>query len=424
MTRRNLRFLALNRHGRLPYALTAFLVIGACSSSSGRSADADDCDDADGHECEDFDTRTEDTGVADAAPVDSGDPDTIDPTDPDTIDPDTIDPTDPDTGDSDAHDADADETDACTTDCGVVCTPGDDHECAAELVTNECQAAVCDEASSRCRVVSVNEGAACETSDPDETARCVEGACVPVDCVCAGVGMCCDGCLALNTGGPCEDGDLCTEGDTCDAGICRPGPALDCGDDTECRQAGTCDSTTGLCTSTSESDGTTCTVASGEGACVDGSCTVEACDDGFADCNGDADDGCESPLDTSVEHCGVCGVSCVGDAFDGVCDEGVCQLRDSTPWVYCEAPRPGVRPVNLTNDAENCGACGEECGAMSTCEDGVCTLVPLAFVSIPAGTFMMGSPEDELGRGTFEELHEVTITRPFLLQITEVTRGQ
>jgi formylglycine-generating enzyme required for sulfatase activity/tRNA A-37 threonylcarbamoyl transferase component Bud32 len=46
------------------------------------------------------------------------------------------------------------------------------------------------------------------------------------------------------------------------------------------------------------------------------------------------------------------------------------------------------------------------------------------FVLIPAGTFLMGSPSHEEGRGNGETQHQVTISRPFYLQTTEVTQGQ
>ena len=46
------------------------------------------------------------------------------------------------------------------------------------------------------------------------------------------------------------------------------------------------------------------------------------------------------------------------------------------------------------------------------------------FVLIPAGTFMMGSPADDPERIVNETLHEVTISKPFYLQTTEVTQGQ
>jgi WD40 repeat protein len=48
----------------------------------------------------------------------------------------------------------------------------------------------------------------------------------------------------------------------------------------------------------------------------------------------------------------------------------------------------------------------------------------MTFDKIPAGTFMMGSPEGEEGRRNDEHQHKVTITKPFYMQTTEVTQGQ
>lgn len=51
--------------------------------------------------------------------------------------------------------------------------------------------------------------------------------------------------------------------------------------------------------------------------------------------------------------------------------------------------------------------------------------VPLEMVLIPAGEFMMGSPEDEWGRSQNEgPQHKVTISKSFYLGKYEVTRGQ
>jgi formylglycine-generating enzyme required for sulfatase activity len=48
----------------------------------------------------------------------------------------------------------------------------------------------------------------------------------------------------------------------------------------------------------------------------------------------------------------------------------------------------------------------------------------MEFVLIPAGTFVMGSPIDEPHRHRDEVQHEVTITKPFYMQTTEVTLKQ
>ncbi|MBF0203680.1 MAG: formylglycine-generating enzyme family protein [Desulfamplus sp.] len=48
----------------------------------------------------------------------------------------------------------------------------------------------------------------------------------------------------------------------------------------------------------------------------------------------------------------------------------------------------------------------------------------MTFNLIPAGTFIMGSPEHELGRDSDETQHQVTLTKSYYMQTTEVTDGQ
>ena len=48
----------------------------------------------------------------------------------------------------------------------------------------------------------------------------------------------------------------------------------------------------------------------------------------------------------------------------------------------------------------------------------------MTFNLIPAGTFTMGSPTDELGRYSSETQHQVTLTQSYYMQTTEVTQGQ
>ena len=100
-----------------------------------------------------------------------------------------------------------------------------------------------------------------------------------------------------------------------------------------------------------------------------------------------------------------------------------------------------------TNDGEadvDCGGECAQCGLAAACSDDVdcgsdnCSndrCAPEGFAYIPPGTFCMGSPDGsteclgetlpaELGRDTDETLHEVSLTRGFFLQETEVTQGQ
>ena len=48
----------------------------------------------------------------------------------------------------------------------------------------------------------------------------------------------------------------------------------------------------------------------------------------------------------------------------------------------------------------------------------------MKFALVPAGEFVMGSPESEPGRNQDEAHHAVRIPRPFLMDLHHVTRGQ
>ena len=50
--------------------------------------------------------------------------------------------------------------------------------------------------------------------------------------------------------------------------------------------------------------------------------------------------------------------------------------------------------------------------------------VPLVVVKIPSGSFQMGSPASEQGRGTRETLHQVTLTSDFYMGKYEITEQQ
>lgn len=56
-------------------------------------------------------------------------------------------------------------------------------------------------------------------------------------------------------------------------------------------------------------------------ACEDGACVVDACVEGFADCNGERSDGCEIDTRRDVEHCGGCGNRC---GAGGTCETSIC----------------------------------------------------------------------------------------------------
>ncbi|MBL9026532.1 MAG: lamin tail domain-containing protein [Myxococcales bacterium] len=66
----------------------------------------------------------------------------------------------------------------------------------------------------------------------------------------------------------CDDGDDCTQTDTCQTGACSGANPVVCTPLDECHVAGVCDSGTGTCSNPTQPDGTPCT----GGACLAGSC--------------------------------------------------------------------------------------------------------------------------------------------------------
>ncbi len=90
----------------------------------------------------------------------------------------------------------------------------------------------------------------------------------------------------------------------------------------------------------------------------------------------------------------------------------------------------GARAHTAATGAENDGALpaapaeDAEADAPSAPLPRFTNSVGMQFVLLPAGTFMMGSPPEEVGRTQFETRHEVTLTRPFHMGVTEVTQAQ
>ncbi len=184
------------------------------------------------------------------------------------------------------------------------------------------------------------------------------------------------------TGLACDKAVVCPDGYACDpSGHCTPvngstcnGQTCTCADglvvcDGACVDVQTNAAHCGEC-------GNACSAAHGSAACVAGVCTVSACDDGHADCDGQIATGCETVLATDERNCGACGIAC--DAAHGVpdCSGGVCTIASCfAGFRDCDTKLSTGCEVDYLNDVNNCGGCAITCPAVNgqaQCLAGLC----------------------------------------------------
>lgn len=210
-------------------------------------------------------------------------------------------------------------------------------------------------------------GLDCDDSDPETHASSTEA--------CDGADNDCNG--TVDDGDPatmCPRGEhvaaaACVSG-SCAIAECEPGFG-DCdADDTNgCETSLSTTSSCGAC-------GSVCAPANATGDCAGGTCRIGTCTAGFADCNMNPADGCETRLDTLTD-CGVCGRSCAPAGAIGDCSTGTCRVGSCDPnRGDCDArPENGCETLLTTNS--DCGACGSICapsGGIGDCSTGTCRL--------------------------------------------------
>ncbi len=214
-----------------------------------------------------------------------------------------------------------------------------------------------------------DDGNACSSGDVCGGGVCGGG---PVDCndnnLCTGDS--CDkvsGCAHLPLDGtPCDDANVCTVGDACQASVCKPGGALSCEDANPCT-TDACDATKGCTHATTDGegcdDGSPCTSAD---QCLKGQCTGVAvvCDDANV-CTADSckpSSGCVS-LPVALTACDDGNICTVGDQ----CVAGLCKSAGAK-----DCNDNNVCTLDLC-DAKSVGGC-QHANLAGPCDDGLaCT---------------------------------------------------
>jgi len=153
-----------------------------------------------------------------------------------------------------------------------------------------------------------------------------------------------------NTG----DADACPSGQSACRGICEDTKV----DPNNCGSCGT------SCASLAN--------AASSNGCNAGVCSI-TCAAGFADCDRNPSNGCETNLETSVANCGSCGNACAIANGAAQCVSGSCTASScSAGFTNC-----GTSCSTLQADQNNCGACGSVCSITSgvgtaACSSGAC----------------------------------------------------
>jgi len=187
-----------------------------------------------------------------------------------------------------------------------------------------------------------NDGNACTQSDTCQSGVCAGSS--PVVCTasdaCHDVGTCAPAtgvCSnpAKPNGSACTDGSACTLVDTCQSGVCTSGSPVVCAPLDQCHVTGVCNPANGVCSNPAAADGTVC--SDGDACSQADSCQSGACAGAnFVVCS--AIDVCHD-VGTCAPATGVCSNP---PALDGTaCDDGSsCTTDDACASGVCSATGP------------------------------------------------------------------------------------
>ncbi|MDQ3035553.1 MAG: MopE-related protein [Myxococcota bacterium] len=248
-------------------------------------------------------------------------------------------------GDCDGMDANGCEATLTTlVHCGACGSP-----CSRANATAACGGGMCS-------IASCNAGfASCDGIDSNGCERSTR---TLTDC-----GGCGIGCSRTNATATCATGSCAIA--TCNAGSgnCDGNVANGCEAPLD---------TLANCTAC----GTTCTRANGVASCASGSCQLVSCNAGFANCDGNDANGCETPLNT-LANCSMCGMTCSHPNATSSCATGSCALSScSAGFGNCDGSAANGCET-MTNTLTSCGACGTACArtnATPTCATGSCMI--------------------------------------------------
>lgn len=213
-----------------------------------------------------------------------------------------------------------------------------------------------------------NGGAAGTGAECSDDTKLCGGVCVNLDTPKTG-------CGALDSCAPCA---LPHAQAGCSAGVCVIA-ACDTGfDDCDGDATNGCETPTNDDLNNCGQCGKTCDAPNGTSACEAGKCVVSACNNGFADCDNLASNGCEANTQGDTSNCGGCGKVCTAANGSPACTNATCTIGScNAGFADCNQSAVDGCEVNTQSSVNNCGACGQVCKlahASATCNSGFCEI--------------------------------------------------
>lgn len=119
--------------------------------------------------------------------------------------------------------------------------------------------------------------------------------------------------------------------------------------------------------------GKVCMSVNAAPVCSESRCSTGQCDEHFGNCNDDDIDGCEIDTRVSLNHCGACGNRCVLAHATARCETSACAVAScETNWGNCDGQPANGCERDFTSDALHCGACNKACGPGQQCVNSLC----------------------------------------------------
>ncbi|MEZ4389605.1 MAG: discoidin domain-containing protein [Polyangiales bacterium] len=109
-------------------------------------------------------------------------------------------------------------------------------------------------------------------------------------------------------------------------------------------------------------------------SCAAGACAY-TCAAGFADCDGNPSNGCEVDTRTSAANCGACRRACSVSNGTAACVASACVVAScATGFANCDNNAANGCESTLAQDRANCGRCGNACPGGQSCYAGLCSV--------------------------------------------------